>query len=98
QPLWVSSVVTRTFPILPVRPDTAMFDETVAIDVGIVTSVGLVTLAVVFVGAAGRVVTASDQLPSTPPLVAVSSETRSVHTPFGFSPSKAANASSGTRF
>ena len=51
---------------------------------------------VVLVGiACGSAVNTSDQPFKLPVLPAVSSETRSVHVPFGFSPMNAPSASSG---
>lgn len=63
---------------------------------GIICTVLLVKVWVsTTVGAKGRVVTAIDHEFSAPPLVLASSDMVSVHVPFGFSPIKAANASSG---
>ena len=93
-PLWVSKVVTRTLPILPVRPKPRWTTRRCR---------GPPTVNVRGVGDA-RPSSSPGRGPSrhrkrhelsVPPLVARASETRSVHTPFGFSPSKAARASSG---
>jgi hypothetical protein len=79
-------------------PETVMLDETVTTPVAEIATGVLFVNDVVLVGmACGNAVIASDHDVRVPVLPAVSSDTRSVHVPFGFSPMKAPSASSGAR-
>ena len=77
-------------------PDTVIVDDTVfGATSSIVTGVLFVNDVVLVGIACGSAVIASDQELSVPVLPAVSSDTRSVQVPFGFSPMNAPSASSG---
>ena len=77
-------------------PETVRFDETVtAPELEIATGVLFVNDVVLVGIACGSAVIASAQELSVPVFPAVSSETRRVHVPFGFSPMNAPSASSG---
>jgi hypothetical protein len=70
-------------------------DDTTAGTVGIATGVEFVNDVTLLGIACESAVSASDQLVKVPVPPAVSSETRRVHVPFGFSPMNAPSASSG---